>query len=213
MLNLLNDYVATLNSEIESYEQLLATKRQEAQKLAQIQGQAVEALGQLKEVVDELQRLDPDALATLKTAALQIFDNSRVSAPDLPSAEERTVEIASGSPALEAYNRVETAEPDASLERESERSENLEAKPPQSDQPAESEVDGHLAPAAVAFSHVQAQGLEVGRQVLIHSSRYRGKYNGQQGAIASEPSAYGVKVDVGDGEPVFFLKDEVSLAA
>ena len=63
MLNLLNDYVATLNSEIESYEQLLATKRQEAQKLAQLQGQAVEALGQLKEVVDELQRVDPDALA------------------------------------------------------------------------------------------------------------------------------------------------------
>jgi hypothetical protein len=50
----------------------------------------------------------------------------------------------------------------------------------------------------------------VGRQVLIQSSRYRGKYNGQQGAIASEPSAYGVKVDVGDGEPVFFLKDEVT---
>ena len=45
----------------------------------------------------------------------------------------------------------------------------------------------------------------------IHSSRYQGKYDGKIGAIATEPSNLGLKVDVGGETPVFFLKDEVAL--
>jgi hypothetical protein len=29
--------------------------------------------------------------------------------------------------------------------------------------------------------------------------------------VAAEPSTFGIKIDVSAGEPIFFLKDEVSL--
>ena len=60
MLAILGNYLQNLNAEIESYEQLIAQKREEAQKLSQLQGQVVEALGLLKDIVDELSALDPN---------------------------------------------------------------------------------------------------------------------------------------------------------
>ncbi|MGH2414996.1 MAG: hypothetical protein ACRDEA_15160 [Microcystaceae cyanobacterium] len=39
-----------------------------------LQGQVVEALGLLKDVVDELRSVDPEAIATIKAAVLHIFD-------------------------------------------------------------------------------------------------------------------------------------------
>lgn len=75
MLAVLGDYLKHLNSEIESYEQLIATKREEAQKLAQLQGQVVEALGILKNIVDELRTVEPEAITTIQTAARQIFES------------------------------------------------------------------------------------------------------------------------------------------
>jgi len=61
MLAILGEYLQNLNSEIESYEKLIAEKREEAQKLTQLQGKAVEALGLLKTVVDELSPVDLEA--------------------------------------------------------------------------------------------------------------------------------------------------------
>ena len=61
MLAVLNNYLDNLNSQIDTYEKLIAKKRAEAQKLTHLQGRVVEALGSLKSVVDELQRLDPQA--------------------------------------------------------------------------------------------------------------------------------------------------------
>jgi hypothetical protein len=75
MLNLLNDYVATLNTEIASYEALIAKKRSELEQLTQLQGQVVEALGTLKEVVGQLKDRDPKAIAAIKEAAYRLFED------------------------------------------------------------------------------------------------------------------------------------------
>jgi hypothetical protein len=78
---------------------------------------------------------------------------------------------------------------------------------------AESEPESNLATVTEAFSNGKTNqpGLEIGSQVLIRSTRHQGKYDGKEGVVATEPSTFGVKVDIGDESPVFFLKDEVSL--
>jgi hypothetical protein len=74
MLAVLGDYLKTLNAEIENYEALIAQKRLEAEKLSQLQGQVVEALSLLREVVTELRVVDPSALEVVQRAAFEIFD-------------------------------------------------------------------------------------------------------------------------------------------
>jgi hypothetical protein len=83
MLAILGDYLKNLSSEIETYEQLITQKRAEVEKLSQLQGQVVEALGSLKGVVDELSLVDPQAIAILQSVALQIFDHNHESQQDL----------------------------------------------------------------------------------------------------------------------------------
>ncbi|MDV3002906.1 MAG: hypothetical protein N5P05_004561 (plasmid) [Chroococcopsis gigantea SAG 12.99] len=74
MLAVLGDYLRTLNAEIENYEALIAQKRLEAEKLSQLQGQVVESLSLLREVVTELRVVDPSALEVVQRAAFEIFD-------------------------------------------------------------------------------------------------------------------------------------------
>jgi hypothetical protein len=82
---------------------------------------------------------------------------------------------------------------------------------------AEPEPEGKLARVTEAFSNGNSngqsngQGLEIGSPVIIRSSRYQGKYDGKKGAISTEPSNFGLKVDIGSDTPIFFLKDEVTL--
>jgi hypothetical protein len=384
MLAVLGNYLQNLNAEIESYEQLIAQKREEAQKLSQLQGQVVEALGLLKDIVDELSAVDPNAIATIKTAALQILNNGGDSSEFKPHLTElNDSEPNSEIIAIEAENTLESTETEDSLEIEIDRlevnptesepleeesnsirlSKNVVYEPdkaiiyaginshnrakawgewlcfthtvgdpagislqrarfeilnqsrstghsydlvifgiqpedaqrladadltkhpnvpenatwqplkrhpqvatpkPQMCQPgdlavgdiarkddgreyrvigvsddgsvvkvvnednmemaflvgtlylvkkAESEPESNLATVTEAFSNgkTNQQGLEIGSQVLIRSTRHQGKYNGKIGAIATEPSNLGLKVDMGDETPVFFLKDEVSL--
>jgi hypothetical protein len=375
MLAVLGNYLQNLNAEIESYEQLIAQKREEAQKLSQLQGQVVEALGLLKDIVDELSTVDPNAIATIKTAALQIFNNGGDSSELKPNLTEvNDSEPNPETTAIEAENTLKSTETEDYFEIESERVEanSTESEPleeqshsirlsksvvyepdkamiyaginshnrakawgewlcltytvghgfeilnqsrstghsydlvifgiqpedaqrladadltkhpnvpenatwqplkrhpqvatpkPQMCQPgdlaigdiarkddgreyrvigvsddgsvvkvvnednmemaflvgtlylvkkAESEPDRNLATVTEAFSNgkTNQQGLEIGSQVLIRSTRHQGKYNGKIGAIATEPSNLGLKVDMGDETPVFFLKDEVSL--
>lgn len=45
-----------------------------ARQIIQLQGQAVESLELLKDVVDELREIDPQAIATIKSITLRIFD-------------------------------------------------------------------------------------------------------------------------------------------
>jgi len=45
------------------------------QHIVQLQGQAEEGLGLLNDVVEELRDLSPQAVATIKTITLQIFDD------------------------------------------------------------------------------------------------------------------------------------------
>jgi hypothetical protein len=75
MLAVLGDYLKKLNTEIEEYEALIAQKRLEAEKLSQLQGQVVEALSLLREVVTELRVVDPSALEVVQRAAFQIFES------------------------------------------------------------------------------------------------------------------------------------------
>ncbi len=110
MLAVLGDYLKHLNSEIQSYEQLIVQKREEALKLTQLQGQVVEALGILKNVVDELQKVDPEAIATIKTAALQIFDNGSQPNPHLPKANDNSVELKIEPSVIAAENPFELTE-------------------------------------------------------------------------------------------------------
>ena len=83
MLAILGDYLKNLSSEIETYEQLITQKRAEVEKLSQLQGQVVEALGSLKGVVNELSLVDPEAISIIQNVALQIFDNNHESQQDL----------------------------------------------------------------------------------------------------------------------------------
>jgi len=131
MLALLGNYLQNLNAEIESYEQLIAQKREEAQKLSQLQGQVVEALGLLKDIVDELSTVDPNAIATIKTAALQIFNNGGDSSELKPHLTElNNSELNPEATAIEAENTLESTEIEDSLEIEHER---LEANPTESE--------------------------------------------------------------------------------
>lgn len=45
-----------------------------AQQMVQLQGQVEESLELLNDVVDELRQIDPQAVAAIKSLALQIFD-------------------------------------------------------------------------------------------------------------------------------------------
>jgi len=374
MLAVLGDYLKNLDSEIESYEQLIAQKREEVQKLTQLQGQVVEALGLLNSLVDELRIVDPAAIATIQAAALQIFNNGSesqsslsplnnglsnsnvqilaldannplevatiadkngIKSPELnanltaaPPPEEETTDIRLSAnviyepdnsivyAGINAYNRTKVwgewlclthtvgdrfeilsksrsesynydlvvfgIEPedaqrlaDADLTKQPHAPENNPWQPqkrhPQTDQPqqpickpgdlakgdiaqtmdgqehrvigvsndgsvvkvisednremaysigvlslikkAEPQPDDNSAIVQDAFSNGKSSplGWEIGNQVLIHSSRYQGKYDGKIGAIATEPSNLGLKVDMGSETPVFFLKDEVAL--
>lgn len=391
MLTVLGDYLKTLDSEIESYERLIAAKREEARKLTRLQGQVVEALGTLKEIVDELNSVDPDSIAIVKTAALQIFGEGdgkgedsieNDSTPPLPKTEsESTVESESDGISLESgdavavevvldlagpvlRSRTESTPPEGEEESESVRlsanvlhdpgaaialaginardrakawgewlclahtvgdrfeirngshsegftydlvifgispedarrlasadlarlpqaTENagwqpVKRLPPSAEprprvcQPGELEIgdiarkedgreyrvtgvsddgsivkvvngdrmemafsvgalylvrkatpepdngkanpapDGNLATVVKAFGleTPKSSGLEVGAKVRIRSGRFQGKYDGREGTIATEPSGFGMEVEIGEEKTVFFLKDEISL--
>jgi hypothetical protein len=364
MLAVLNNYLNNLNSQIDSYEKLIAQKREEAQKLTQLQGRVVEALGSLKSVVDELQRLDPQAIATVKAAALQIFDQGGM--PEQPSQsptpetqveeeQESQPEVEQMEAAAEDFGKTAESSPqllrlsanvvynpekatvyaginaqqrarawgewlclihsvgdrfnilhksrfagysyelvvaavgleDAQrlaqmdLTKNPSALENADWQPqkrrlqalfprPRCCQPgdlgigdiarkedgreyrivgvsddgavvkvinqdgmemafsvgtlylvkkasAEVKGNGRTATEIPLFSNgttqtkVEEKVITVGTPVIIHSSRYQGKYEGKQGVIAAEPSNYGVKVDVGEDKPIFFLNEDISL--
>ena len=65
-----------LKGEISSYSdsELIAHKKREAEQLVQLQGQVVEALGLLKDVVDSLKTMEPKAVETIFSAVLTIFE-------------------------------------------------------------------------------------------------------------------------------------------
>ena len=114
MLAVLGNYLQNLNAEIESYEQLIAQKREEAQKLSQLQGQVVEAIAQLKEVVDELRQVDPNEIAIIQTATLQIFENGngKIKDSDKLTADSRQQEEnpTASQPNPEASNFIRLSE-------------------------------------------------------------------------------------------------------
>ncbi|WP_013320999.1 hypothetical protein [Gloeothece verrucosa] len=406
MLAVLGDYLKHLNSEIETYEQLIASKREEAQKLTQLQGQVVEALGLLKGIVDELNTVDPNAIATVKTATLQIFDNGSQLEEDLSTDNDNPIEHQKNNSLLSSENPVNKSETDevqlrlqlltpeeedslkatdienrseiesdedeenlsdsesspkestyirlsenvvyqpdqttvyaginaynrakswgewlcfthtvgerfkvinssrsqgysydlivfgiqsedahrlaqADLAKQPTNSENASWQPvkrhplptpprPQtcqpgdlavgdiarkadgreyriigvnddgsvvkvvnqdnmemafavgalylvkkaesgkSDQRDESEPDNNLTTVTEAFSNgkTRTPNLEIGTDVLIHSRRYQGKYEGKQGVVVEEPTNLGVKIDIGEEAPIFFLNGEISV--
>ena len=117
MLAVLNNYLDNLNSQIDTYEKLIAKKRAEAQKLTHLQGRVVEALGSLKSVVDELQRLDPQAIATVKAAALQIFNQGIPEQPSQSATTDTQVdaekELQPETKTFEEEDCLKTSEPSA----------------------------------------------------------------------------------------------------
>jgi hypothetical protein len=78
---------------------------------------------------------------------------------------------------------------------------------------AELEQEENLTHVTEAFSNGNGNSPDwaIGNLVRIHSNRYKNQYNGQIGAIATQPSNFGLKVDLGGETPIFFLKDEVTL--
>ena len=362
MLAVLNNYLDNLNSQIDTYEKLIAKKREEAQKLTHLQGRVVEALGSLKSVVDALQRLDPQAIATVKAAALQIFDQGIPEQPSQSATTDTQVdeekELQPQTKTFEEEDCLKTSEPsaqciqlsanvrynpekatvyaginaqqrarawgewlclthsvgdhfnilhksrfagcsyelvisaiapedarrlaEADLSKNPSALENADWQPqkrrlqalfprPRCCQPGDLEVgdiarkedgreyrivgvsdDGAVVKVInqdgmeMAFSvgalylvkkasaEVNGNGcteteiplfsngktsakveekvvITVGTAVIIHSRRYQGKYEGKEGVIAAEPSNYGVKVDVGEEKPIFFLNEDISL--
>lgn len=76
---------------------------------------------------------------------------------------------------------------------------------------SQSDEETTSTPGTANNGKADQSGLEIGSQVIIHSPRYQGKYEAREGVVAAEPSTFGVKVDLGVGDPIFFLKDEVFL--
>ena len=359
MLAILGDYLKNLSSEIETYEQLITQKRAEVEKLSQLQGQVVEALGSLKGVVDELSLVDPQAITILQSVAFQIFDHNHESQQDLTTIQNGNGLTPSPSPAstvdhettekseVETVSKAEESheirlsqnvlyQPDPAIvyaginsyhrsqawgewlcvthtvgdrfeiqnpsrsksynydlvvfEVNPEDAQRLAdtnlANPPSASnnstwQPlkrhpdiepnqaplapvsdlgsgdtartqegkeylvtevseegsgvnvfdennqaielltadlplvkkAELEQEENLTDVTEAFSNGNGNSPDwaIGNLVRIHSNRYKNQYNGQTGAIATQPSNFGLKVDLGGETPIFFLKDEVTL--
>jgi hypothetical protein len=105
MLAILGDYLKNLSSEIETYEQLITQKRAEVEKLSQLQGQVVEALGSLKGVVNELSLVDPEAISIIQNVALQIFDNNHESQQNLTTIQNGNGSTPCPSPASTVDNK------------------------------------------------------------------------------------------------------------
>ena len=78
---------------------------------------------------------------------------------------------------------------------------------------AELALEENFAHVTEAFSNGNGNCPDwaIGNLVRIQSNRYKNQYNGQTGAIATQPSNFGLKVDLGGETPIFFLKDEVTL--
>jgi hypothetical protein len=78
---------------------------------------------------------------------------------------------------------------------------------------AELEQEENLTHVTEAFSNGNGNSPDwaIGNLVCIQSNRYKNQYNGQTGAIATQPSNFGLKVNLGGETPIFFLKDKVTL--
>ena len=357
MLAILGDYLKNLSSEIETYEQLITQKRAEVEKLSQLQGQVVEALGSLKGVVNELRLVDPEAIAILQSVALQIFDHNHESQQNLTTIQNGNGSTSSPSPVstvdhepteksevetlskteesneirlsqnvlyqpdpaivyagINSYHRSQAwgewlcvthtvgdrfeiqnpsrsksynydlvvfevnpedaqrladtnlANPPSALanstwqppKRQPDIKPNQAPLAPVSDleigdiartpegkeypvmevseegsevkvldeknqaielltadlslvKKAELEQEENFAHVTEAFSNGNSPDWAIGNLVRIQSNRYKNQYNGQTGAIATQPSNFGLKVDLGGETPIFFLKDEVTL--
>jgi uncharacterized protein YjbJ (UPF0337 family) len=180
MLNLLNDYVATLNTEIASYEALIAKKRAELEQLTQLQGQVVEALGTLKDVVDQLKDKDPKAIATIKEAAVRIFEY----VPPL---------VATDSNAL-AGN--ETTDGALYLAKKAEPQEEHSQVPI-------SDTESTVEPKAEGDDSEYDADM-----VRIVTDRFNGAFNGIVGKVTKR-SNFGAQVLLPSNEEKFFLEREL----
>jgi hypothetical protein len=181
MLNLLNDYVATLNTEIASYETLIAKKRVELEQLTQIQAQVVEALGVLKEVVTNLKDRDPNAIAVIKEAAHRIFENTPSGAVESNVTESREPAPPSDTEDTSQLAQCDTTSPEAPL--------------PDTEATVEPETEGDE----------QEYDADM---VRIVTERFNGAFNGIVGKVTN-PSNFGTHVQLSSNEEKFFLESEL----
>lgn len=94
MLQVLDNYLNQLHAEITNYERLLSEKKQEAEKISDIQGQVAGVLDTLKDAVDRIRTIDPKALDLVKMATLEIFADRHQNKPDEDSKSPITEDIA-----------------------------------------------------------------------------------------------------------------------
>lgn len=79
MLPLFANHLTTLQSEIAHHQQQLATKKQEVEKIQNLQTKVGEALQTLENVVEAIQDTDEKAIAILQEATLSLFENDEAS--------------------------------------------------------------------------------------------------------------------------------------
>ena len=185
MLNLLNDYVATLNTEIASYETLIAKKRVELEQLTQIQGQVVEALGVLKEVVTNLKDRDPNAIAVIKEAAHRIFENTPSGAVESNVTESREPAPPSDTEDTSQLAQCDTTSPE----------EQSEDTLPDTEATVEPETEG------------DEQEYDADT-VRIVTERFNAAFNGIVGKVTNR-SNFGAHVQLSSNEEKFFLESEL----
>jgi hypothetical protein len=217
MLRILSDYLQNLTSEIDSYKRLLVQKRGEMERLTQLQGQVMEALGLLKTVVDELQDKEPNAIAVIREAAQELFTRHSQETPvETPETESiRTEEIETETEVAETESNDADSTDDAiedpvNLMRLSEsifydsdsNAEKAEAVTTDIEEEAENTADTVAEP-----SEPDTTASEQVTQVKIHSQRFP-DLNGTTGDIISW-SQFGAKVKLPSEKEIFFLKDEI----
>ena len=71
---ILAQQLSTIDSEISRLQSLIETKRQQQEQLAQLDKQTGDALTLIKVCLEDLGKAAPDAIASLKTAVLTLFD-------------------------------------------------------------------------------------------------------------------------------------------
>ena len=84
MNDLFQQHLDKINEEISDYEKQLEIKKQEAEEITQLENEAMTALDELQTLIENIQKVDPEAIDLLYSATKSIFEDGDVNAPLKP---------------------------------------------------------------------------------------------------------------------------------
>jgi hypothetical protein len=184
-----------LNAEIAEYEQLLAQRKADLEAIVSLETRTVEALVSLQETIARLRQsgASTDYLRDTVEALFATKDTT----PELEDVSESPTET-SRKPTTRTTPEREEPPEESSVTRDSHAPD------------GNNQLNGVEPKKQHTAKVFPADEFEVGTRVIIRSPNYQNKYFGQE-AVVREVNRYGVKVELGDDELKFFLKDQLEL--